>query len=759
MLRHFALLLLFCFLPALAAQAQPDGPPPGMFFGPLSARTATSISIDEFSGYSNQVVTHTFTVSAETSVFGCTLDDVRLGTMTMVQFDADAAGQSATVIEFQGCAPTIHLQGTVEAVDATSFRLGGVVDATGSVGTATIMVDASTMYVRCNGEQASFERLVVGAAVAVEATEGTTTGYLATGIYLLNDCPEVLHVTGRFIALDATSLTMEIDNEGEATLPFFSPDPQVPGDSSLVALMSCVGLPTSWSTLTAGEALAAVVITDAGGPRQIQWAMTMKDCPLPFDGTIVAVDGASLTVRGLDGVEHTYVFGDMTQLASCTAEPLAIGDLKVGMVVSGQWQIIDGRDVVLFCTVMNDCPQPLGVYGTVSSVGDGRLTVTEFYSGRVVDVTYSDFTPVMNCVGMISRADRILSGDTVAVSYHTETVGNVADAIQHLSPCDIQPIYGEITARTSTSITVRMADGTERTFTIGDGTKLVDCSGQELVDDIDINVVGQMAEGYADGSGTILHAFISVGCPEYTVVSGVVTSMTATSVTVATTTESVTASIGQHTFVTDDHGMVLNGEPLAAGTQVCMVVGVLGNETSAIQIIVGACESLGIPTELTTTGTVTGIDESVVSVEHGNTTSAFAVGGVTTITLADGRTGSVGDLVVGDRVAVRSERRTPDGRPVASTIAVSGSATTSVGSDIDRASTVVVAPNPGRDVVRVDLGTQTVGSITVLDLTGSAVLTTTSTNVDVRTLATGTYRLVITDAAGNQRTAPLQIVR
>jgi hypothetical protein len=206
--------------------------------------------------------------------------------------------------------------------------------------------------------------------------------------------------------------------------------------------------------------------------------------------TITSVNGSSVSLKTDDGWTRTIVVTGTTVITK-GGQTIAVGDLKAGDIVRfHQVHNTDGTYTVDAITV----PTPTAG-GEVTAVGSTSITVKKGGSTRVITVTGSTVytkgksagTKADVKVGSEIRAQGTVSGDAF-----TATAVKV----------ELPSIGGSVTAKTSTTITIKKNDGTTATIHVS-GATTYELKGKDNAALTDVAVGDRLsAEGdlRADGS-------------------------------------------------------------------------------------------------------------------------------------------------------------------------------------------------------------------------------------------------------------------
>lgn len=206
--------------------------------------------------------------------------------------------------------------------------------------------------------------------------------------------------------------------------------------------------------------------------------------------SITAINGSSISLATEDGWTRTIAITGTTVITK-GGQPVAVADLKVGDVVRFH-QVRNANGTFTIDAINVPTPK---AGGEVTAVDANSITVKKGGSTRVITITGSTVYTVGSTAGTKSdikvgseiEAQGTLSGDTFT-----------ATAID----AELPQVGGQVTARTSDSITVKKGDGTTATIHVSGATKY-EIKGKDAAALTDVAVGDRVnAEGTirADGS-------------------------------------------------------------------------------------------------------------------------------------------------------------------------------------------------------------------------------------------------------------------
>ena len=176
--------------------------------------------------------------------------------------------------------------------------------------------------------------------------------------------------------------------------------------------------------------------------------------------TIASINGSSIGLRTADGWTRTITITGSTKLTKSGAT-IALSDLAVGDHVRfSETRASDGSFTITALEVV--LPQ---VNGTVKDVTGSGFTVTAG-DGSTWTITVTDATTYRRAGAPGSKAD-VVAGDLVSV---TGTQGQGSSLTATAVRIALPIVAGQVTAKTSDTITIAQRDGTSATVHVGSGT-------------------------------------------------------------------------------------------------------------------------------------------------------------------------------------------------------------------------------------------------------------------------------------------------
>ncbi len=178
------------------------------------------------------------------------------------------------------------------------------------------------------------------------------------------------------------------------------------------------------------------------------------------DITITAIDGSNLSLKTADGWTRTITVTSSTTITE-DGQTMAVGDLDVGdHIVFSQTRNSDGTFTI---NAINLVIPRIG--GTVSTVTSSGFTLKDA-SGTTWTITVNGSTTYT--LGSESGSWADVKAGVVGVVEGTTGTGNTVTATAvHIQPARLA---GEVTAKTSSTITITRRDGTSGTIKVDSGT-------------------------------------------------------------------------------------------------------------------------------------------------------------------------------------------------------------------------------------------------------------------------------------------------
>ena len=176
--------------------------------------------------------------------------------------------------------------------------------------------------------------------------------------------------------------------------------------------------------------------------------------------TITAIDGSKISLKTVDGWTRTITVAAGTTITK-GGQTIAVGDLKVGdQVALRQMRNADGTFSVTAIAVV--VPQ---VGGSVTAVsGTGFTLKARDGTTWTVNVSGSTTYTLGSTTG--ARADVKVGVDVVVQG--TQASGNTLTALSvHVR---VPVVFGQVTAKTADTITIKRPDGTTATIHVGSST-------------------------------------------------------------------------------------------------------------------------------------------------------------------------------------------------------------------------------------------------------------------------------------------------
>ena len=207
---------------------------------------------------------------------------------------------------------------------------------------------------------------------------------------------------------------------------------------------------------------------------------------------IEAINGSSLSLRTSDGWTRTITVGSSTTITK-GGQTIARGDLKVGdQILFQETRNADGTYSITAIEVV--LPR---VDGTVGALTPNGFTV-KAPDGTTTNIVVTGATTYRLGRTTGTRAD-VKAGDRVAVEGTKRSDGSITATSVQVAPA---MVAGDVTAKTATTITVRLSGGTTTIDVSGSTTYRV--AGKTAATLADIAVGSRIvAEGTQNGDGSL----------------------------------------------------------------------------------------------------------------------------------------------------------------------------------------------------------------------------------------------------------------
>jgi len=217
------------------------------------------------------------------------------------------------------------------------------------------------------------------------------------------------------------------------------------------------------------------------------------------DITVTAVSGSDLSLKTDDGWTRTITVSSDTKITKGGAT-IAVGDIKVGdSILFRQSRQSDGSYTITAIEVV--VPRVAGTVGDVTSSGfmltdpDGVKWTVNVSATTIYTLDGSAGTKADVKAGLGAVVQGTQSGNTIsatAVSVHQ------------------QQAVGQVTAKTTSTITIERRDGTPLTIKVGSSTTYTVNGSSGSLADITVGM-GISAAGTADSDGTFSATAIRAG--------------------------------------------------------------------------------------------------------------------------------------------------------------------------------------------------------------------------------------------------------
>ena len=175
--------------------------------------------------------------------------------------------------------------------------------------------------------------------------------------------------------------------------------------------------------------------------------------------TIKSINGSTLQLGTVDGWSRVINVTSTTVITK-GGQTIAVGDLKVGDEIHfRQIRNDDGS----FSIVAIDVPTP-HAGGEVTKIDGNDITVSKKGTTQVITVTGSTVYKLGSAAG--SKSD-------VKVGIEIDAQGTLSGTTFTATAVNIEPAHldGEVTAKTASSITIKVRDGTTKTIHVSGSTK------------------------------------------------------------------------------------------------------------------------------------------------------------------------------------------------------------------------------------------------------------------------------------------------
>lgn len=724
-----------------------------VIYGRLVKAASSELTIEGADATGN-ISEQVFTLDGSTFIDGCTIDKVIPGTQLLVYVSArNTATNVAGYVKFYGCEPSWQFTGEIVGLESGILKLEGRDAASPSSATATqtLRVSSETMYFSCYGVNRTAADFPVGTQVTVSAI-GPLDNLRAEFVASASDCGESKHVEGSFVSFADSVLSLDV--EGQADQLRIVVSGRFTGtylDSSM-SVYSCSGETVRLVDVRPGERLNVLYVSLPDQGDFLQYAQLQRDCPFTISGTITRVDGRTITIA-MNGDVFEARLTDETGVQDCSAREASADALVVGTSVAAY--VIPGAsgNTVLKIQINSGCPYAFYIGGTVTAVSPTSVTINGIESrGREgnpsdVELELDAASFLLDCLNQPLTNGDLQVGSTVAAYYRTSGEKRVLDLVTVMSPCNAGTFDGLVLEATPSSITVNEADGSTRTFAIGAGSILTDCSGATI--EITPAIVGAKVNGTiltSTSPASITWATFYVGCPVILNDGGIITRVSDSTLTFNGASGAVELQRSQNTAVFDSQFALTEWSALSLGDTVCTWYD--DNSKLAYRVVSGTtCSALEGDIAKPMIGVVVRAADGEMTIKNTVGEMSFAVTPNTNMITTSRSSVNASDLSAGMRVSVMSTNFNRQGQPVATSVTVMASPTS-----VDEESTsssVTISPNPASDVVTI--GNQLPGEmVTLYDQRGNRVMRFDTPSFNVSSLAPGVYSVVRENGASVQ---------
>jgi len=762
---RFVISFAFVVLSAVTLHAQRDTTAPGItVYGKLLAVSPMRITVEEYDNDS-AVSTRDISIVQQTLIDGCSLDSVQVGVTTLVVLSPLMIyPPQAEIVKFDGCVPHIDVMATITGISNSRVDVETTAPSEfGQTGTAiSFQVFAESQIISCDGALLAKIDLQIGDPVYVRSN-GPLDAPRAVAIQTLNDCSQGTSAECTFIKVVDSLMYLQVDSTIDTLVLTLSADfmrgTGITGNSAL-PLYSCDGSVLTLDDLRAGMPMSVSYLISPRKGLFLQYAFVKENCPIAVRGTITAINSNVLTVAS-HGQTYDVAVLASTELYDCQRLEITFADLAVGQSVDGYAIENAGTFEASHLTVLDDCPFAFSTSGTVLSTASTSLTIEALdpITGITgpLDLSLDQATQYVDCSGLPINQDAIQLGNTLVVYYRVSKGALIADMVFIQDPCTSNYIGGTIAALYGDKIAVLIDKGELRSYLVDSASTLVNCRGEII--SLSPAVVGQRIEGlttHAKDGGTIINATIYVDCLQSGLVSGSITFVNDSLVTVATTDGSRDVLRAPFSIITNDAGMLLDWSELVVGRLVCLVV-----DESTQMILRGlvdaACNDHSKLTNNSTMviGQLKTVENNQLVVSTSAGEMMFAITPATQMMDESRNTLGAENMAPGKTVRVMAKNHTTERTPIASTVVLLS--TTSVDHDINAASDLLVYPNPATDVVTFNSSVP-FETITISNMLGSRIASLhAAATFDVSALAPGTY--VVNAQRGAQRVVTMMVKR
>lgn len=760
------LILFVLLLVALLAgvNAQRDTTTLGLtVYGKLLAVSPTRITIEEYDNDS-AVNTRDISIVQQTQVDGCTIDSVQIGVTTLVLLSPlKIYPPRAEIVKFDGCEAHIDVMANITAISNNAVEVTTTSRSVfGEIGTSvSFQVFPETQYISCDGALLVKKDLLVGDPVYVRSN-GTLDNPRAIAMQVLNDCSQVASAECTFISVVDSSMVLLVENTNDTlvlTLSFDTLMWGIPGDSAL-PLYNCNGSLLTLDELRPGTAMQVTYLISPRKGLFLTYGLVKENCPVAIVGAITAINGNKLTIASY-GQSFDVSVTDATDLQNCQREAITFTDLVVGQTVDGYAIENAAQYDASRLTVLDGCSFAFSIGGIVLSTTQNAITIEAFdpISGQPggVELNIDNATQFIDCSGLPVRQDAIQPGNTATAYFRVSKGARIADMVFIQDPCTSNYISGTISAVTEEKLAVLLDKGEMRSYLVDSSSTLVNCRGEIIT--LSPAALGQRIDGFtndANDGGTIVNATIYVDCLQSGLVSGPITDVNDSLVTVATSEGSRDVLRAPYSIITNDAGIMLDWSELIVGRLVCFVV-----DESTQMVLRGlvdvSCNDHNRPSNDPTMviGQLKTVENNQLVVSTAAGEMMFAITPVTQMMDEQRNTLGADNMTPGSTVRVMAKNHTMELMPIASKVVLLS--TTSVDNETIAPSDLAIYPNPATDVVSFS-STLPFETITVTDMLGARVAELRGiTALDVSTLAAGTY--VVTAQRGTQSVVTMMVKR
>ena len=681
--------------------AQRDTTAPELtIYGRLIQTSAQRIVVEE---YTNDSATRSVEISIipSTVIGGCSLDSVQVGVTTLVVLSpAKIFPPQAEIVKFDGCYAYHDVMASVTAI--SSSQISVTTTAASDFGPAgadvALTINQQSQFISCDGLMLSLGDLRIGDPVYVRAV-GSVTAPSAVMLQVLNDCSQVASAECTFIAVIDSSMYLLVDGSADTLVLNLTSDVLrggLPSDSTL-PLYGCDGTMYSVEDLTPGLAMSVTYLVSPRKGSVLQYAFIKENCPVYVNGMITRIQSDVVSISSMGQLVDLAIDAS-TELLNCKRDVITANDLAVGQFVDGTAIKNNGALTAVRLTVMDDCPYAYSTAGTVMSASPSELSIDAFdpVSGQPgpIDLILDNATQIVDCMSLPADRTSITTGAVVVVYYRISKGARVADMVIITNPCDNNSFSGEIKAVDVEKVTVLLDKGELTSFIVDSSSVVVNCRG-ELVT-INSSLVGARIEGLwlsTNDGNNVRSATVYVDCLQSGIVTGTISRVTDSVLSVVTTDGSRDVLQAPYTMIVNEAGMIEDWSALTVGRSVCAVIDE-SNQTILRVLVDVICEN-GVRQSDDASmivGNIKGIANGELTITTTSGDLTFAITPATQMMNEQRNSIDASSMTPGNGVRIVSKNHTRELTPIASTVVLLSP--TSVDDGSTSMDNLTISPNP-----------------------------------------------------------------